>query len=99
MKNLIKKRNSHKHTHRTRKNFSESKFRMSNSNSSNSGSNRNGYNFPDFSLRRLLLQARAGRGPYSNRMCDVERGSGSSSSKSEKSIGATSSSAVHRVRF
>lgn len=76
--------------------FSESKFRMSN-NSSNGGSSRNGYNFPEFSLRRFLLQTRAGR--YSNRMCDVERGSGSSSSKAEKSgFGATSSPGIHRVR-
>lgn len=68
------------------------------SNNSNSGNNRNGYSFPDFSLRRLLLQTRAGRSPYSNRMCDVERGSGSGGSKSEKSsFGTTSSASSHRV--
>lgn len=48
---------------------------MSNNNSSSGNSNRNGYSFPDFSLRRLLLQTRASRA----RMCDVERGSSSSS--------------------
>ncbi|XP_031619580.1 E3 ubiquitin-protein ligase RNF19B-like [Contarinia nasturtii] len=51
------------------------------SNNSNSGgnSNRNGFIFPDFSLRRLLLQTRTGRTPYSTRMCDVERGNASNS--------------------
>lgn len=51
------------------------------SNNSNSGgnSNRNGFIFPDFSLRRLLLQTRTGRTPYTTRMCDVERGNASNS--------------------
>lgn len=52
---------------------------MSNNNSSSGNSNRNGYSFPDFSLRRLLLQTRASRAPYTARMCDVERGASSSS--------------------
>lgn len=51
---------------------------MSANNSSSSNSNRNGYIFPDFSLRRLLLQTRTGRASYTARMCDVERGSSSS---------------------
>lgn len=51
---------------------------MSNNNSSGSNSNRNGFIFPDFSLRRLLLQTRAGRAPYTARMCDVERGASNS---------------------
>lgn len=51
---------------------------MSANNSSSSSSNRNGYIFPDFSLRRLLLQTRTGRASYTARMCDVERGSSSS---------------------
>lgn len=41
---------------------------------------RNSFNF-DFSLRRLLLQgARAARGspPLGQRLCDIEKGSGSS---------------------
>lgn len=40
-------------------------------------SSRNPYSFPDFSLRRLLLQgARAARGSpqLGTRLCDVERG-------------------------
>lgn len=51
---------------------------MSNNSSSGSNSNRNGFIFPDFSLRRLLLQTRAGRAPYTARMCDVERGASNS---------------------
>lgn len=41
-------------------------------------SSRNSFSFPDFSLRRLLLQgARAARGspPLGPRLCDVEKGS------------------------
>lgn len=51
---------------------------MSSNNSSGSNSNRNGFIFPDFSLRRLLLQTRTGRAPYTARMCDVERGASNS---------------------
>lgn len=51
---------------------------MSSNNSSSGNSNRNGFIFPDFSLRRLLLQTRTGRAPYTTRMCDVERGASSS---------------------
>lgn len=76
---------------------------MSTNNSNSGNSNRNGYIFPDFSLRRLLLQARTGRVPYP-RMCDVERGASnsgvssngnatSSSSKSDKNSSSTSNSA------
>lgn len=57
--------------------------KMSGSGSPNNSSNRNGYSFPDFSLRRLLLQTRAARNTYGGRMCDVERG-GSNSGKNEK---------------
>lgn len=53
---------------------------MSSNNSSSSSSNRNGFIFPDFSLRRLLLQTRTGRAPYTTRMCDVERGASNSNS-------------------
>lgn len=53
---------------------------MSSNNSSSSNSNRNGFIFPDFSLRRLLLQTRTGRAPYTTRMCDVERGASNSNS-------------------
>lgn len=51
---------------------------MSSNNSSSGNSNRNGFIFPDFSLRRLLLQTRTGRTPFPTRMCDVERGASSS---------------------
>lgn len=49
---------------------------MSSNNSNSGNSNRNGFIFPDFSLRRLLLQTRTGTGrtPFPTRMCDVERG-------------------------
>lgn len=49
--------------------------------------NRSSFSFPDFSLRRLLLQARAARGSQNQNgnRCDVEKGS-SSSSKNEKSV-------------
>ncbi|XP_055325034.1 E3 ubiquitin-protein ligase RNF19B-like [Sitodiplosis mosellana] len=50
---------------------------MSSNNSSSGNSNRNGFIFPDFSLRRLLLQTRTGRTPFTTRMCDVERGGAS----------------------
>lgn len=53
---------------------------MSNNSGNNSGNNsthRNGgYSFPD-SIRRILLQTRAGRNSYASRMCDLERGNGS----------------------
>lgn len=65
---------------------------MSGSGSSNNGSNRNGYSFPDFSLRRLLLQTRAARSPYSARMCDVERGSSTSGKGDKGGCGATGGS-------
>lgn len=49
------------------------------SSNNNSNANRNGgFIFPDFSLRRLLLQTRNGRVPYTARMCDVERGASNS---------------------
>lgn len=74
---------------------------MSTNNSNSGNSNRNGYIFPDFSLRRLLLQTRTGRVPYTSRMCDVERGASNSnagtnansSSKTDKNNGSTSNSA------
>lgn len=51
---------------------------MSSNNSGSGNSNRNGFIFPDFSLRRLLLQTtRTGRTPFTTRMCDVERGGAS----------------------
>ncbi|XP_055531891.1 E3 ubiquitin-protein ligase RNF19B-like [Wyeomyia smithii] len=66
---------------------------------------RNSFNF-DFSLRRLLLQgARAARGspPLGQRLCDVEKGSGSGSSSSGPSgnggkydKGGSSSSGGHK---
>lgn len=76
---------------------------MSNNNNNNNSSNRNGYGFPDFSLRRLLLQTRGGRSSYTGRMCDLERGTGSNSasgggggssgsSKAEKNCHGSSSS-------
>lgn len=74
---------------------------MSNNNNNNNSSNRNGYGFPDFSLRRLLLQTRGGRSSYTGRMCDLERGTGSnsisgggggSSNKGEKNCHGSSSS-------
>lgn len=52
---------------------------MSSNNSSSGNSNRNGFIFPDFSLRRLLMQTRTGRAPFTTRMCDVERGASNSS--------------------
>lgn len=61
--------------------------------------NRSSFSFPDFSLRRLLLQgARAARGsPTLGNRCDIEKGP-SSSSKGEKSTSTSSSkvSVVHR---
>lgn len=53
--------------------------------------NRSSFSFPDFSLRRLLLQgARAARGsPTLGNRCDIEKGT-SSSSKTEKSSSTTS---------
>lgn len=46
-------------------------------NSANNSSHRNGgYSFPD-SIRRILYQTRAGRSSYASRMCDLERGNGS----------------------
>lgn len=57
-------------------------FIMSGNTSGSSGSTRNGYIFPDFPLRRLFLQTRAGRSSYTSRMCDVERGSSSSANTS-----------------
>lgn len=75
---------------------------MSNNNLNSGNSNRNGYIFPDFSLRRLLLQTRTGRVPYTPRACDVERGASNSginsngiannSSKLDKKNGSTSCS-------
>lgn len=56
-----------------------SKAMSNNNNNNNNSSNRNGYGFPDFSLRRLLLQTRGGRSSYTGRMCDLERGTGSNS--------------------
>lgn len=56
--------------------------------------NRSSFTFPDFSLRRLLLQARAARGsPTLGNRCDIEKGA-SSSSKADKSNSNTSSSKV-----
>lgn len=69
----------------------------SNNNNNHNSGNRNGYSFPDFSLRRLLLQTRAARSPYAARMCDVERG-GSGSGKSDKN-GCSSSSMNAKVSF
>lgn len=53
--------------------------------------NRSSFSFPDFSLRRLLLQgARAARGsPTLGSRCDIEKGT-SSSSKGEKASSTTS---------
>lgn len=51
--------------------------KMSSNNNNNNNNSRNPYVFPDFSLRRLLLQgARAARGSpqLGTRLCDVERG-------------------------
>lgn len=57
------------------------------------------FTFPDFSFRRLLMQARAARGsPTLNNngnRCDIEKGA-SSTSKSEKS--STSVSSNNKVR-
>lgn len=53
-------------------------------------SSRNTFSFPDFSLRRLLLQgARAARGspPLSTRICDVEKGSKSNGSSGSNTSG------------
>ena len=56
--------------------------------------NRSSFTFPDFSLRRFLLQARAARGsPTLGNRCDIEKG-GSSTSKGEKSSSSTSSNKV-----
>ncbi|CAG9806523.1 unnamed protein product [Chironomus riparius] len=53
--------------------------------------NRSSFTFPDFSLRRFLLQARAVRGsPTLGNRCDIEKAA-SSSSKGEKSSSSTSS--------
>lgn len=55
-------------------------------------SSRNPYSFPDFSLRRLLLQgARAARGSpqLGTRLCDVERGN----IKHDKSHASTAATA------
>ena len=59
--------------------------------------NRSSFTFPDFSLRRLLLQARAARGSPSinGNRCDIEKGA-SGTSKSEKS--STSTSTTNKVR-
>ncbi|KAG5669850.1 hypothetical protein PVAND_000141 [Polypedilum vanderplanki] len=53
--------------------------------------NRSSFTFPDFSLRRLLLQARAARGSptLGNRCGDIEKGAGSTS-KGEKSSSTSS---------
>lgn len=61
--------------------------------------NRSSFSFPDFSLRRLLLQgARAARGsPTLGNRCDLEKGP-SSSSKGEKAS-STSSNKVSCHRF
>lgn len=65
-------------------------------NSNNSNGNRSGYSFPDFSLRRLLLQTRATRNPYTARMCDVERGA-TGNGKSDKNACASSSMSANKV--
>lgn len=62
--------------------------------SNNNNSNRNGYGFPDFSLRRLLLQTRGGRSSYTGRMCDLERGTGSNSNSGGG--GSSSSSSTNK---
>lgn len=62
--------------------------------------NRSSFTFPDFSLRRFLLQARAARGsPTLGNRCDIEKAA-SSTSKGEKSSSSTSSNKVsvfHKV--
>lgn len=66
--------------------------------SGNMRRNRSSFSFPDFSLRRLLLQgARAARGsPTLGNRCDIEKGT-SSSSKGEKS--SSSSNKVSCIDF
>jgi hypothetical protein len=62
--------------------------------------NRSSFTFPDFSLRRLLMQARAARGsPTLNvNRCDIEKGGGSTS-KSEKSSTSASSNKVRHTHL
>lgn len=60
-------------------------------------SSRSSFSFPDFSLRRLLLQgARAARGspPLGPRLCDIEKGN----SKHEKSHASSSHSKVRKKK-
>lgn len=70
---------------------------MSSNNSSGSNSNRNGFIFPDFSLRRLLLQTRTGRAPYTARMCDVERGASNSNGGVPTTATATAAAATNGI--
>jgi E3 ubiquitin-protein ligase RNF19A len=61
-------------------------------------SSRTTFSFPDFSLRRLLLQgARVARGspPLGQRLCDVEKGNG----KNDKNSASSSSGATNKVSF
>lgn len=66
------------------------------SSNNNNNNSRNPYSFPDFSLRRLLLQgARAARGSpqLGTRLCDIERGSnGAKIEKAAAAIPSTSAS-------
>jgi hypothetical protein len=59
--------------------------------------NRSSFSFPDFSLRRLLLQgARVARGsPTLGNRCDIEKGT-SSSSKGEKTSSTSSNKVSER---
>lgn len=52
-------------------------------------SSRNTFSFPDFSLRRLLLQgARAARGspPLGSRLCDAEKGNSKHAASSSTKV-------------
>lgn len=62
--------------------------------------NRSSFSFPDFSLRRLLLQgARAARGsPTLGNRCDIEKGT-STSSKGEKTSSTSSNKVSVRIDF
>lgn len=55
-------------------------------------SSRNTFSFPDFSLRRLLLQgARAARGspPLGSRLCDAEKGNSKHAASSSTKVIST----------
>ena len=63
-------------------------------------SGRSSFNFPDFSLRRLLLHgARAARGsPTLSSRCDVEKGLNNNIVKHDKATTSSSHGSSNKVR-